>query len=515
MKRNSSKPKRRYGDAGFTLVELVVVIAVLAILAGVGAVAYSGYIDYANKGVDRQTVGEVIRAIEMAGYSETVPEGTGFVPVVLSNGDKGPVIATSDPTIKGIIENALKDAYGDLSSIKLAYDGWEGSFSKGTFQKIKDGANVKAYWEAIKNSDGSIKDLTSYSGHVDEIWDIVSNMVEALDKGNLAVDGITYEGGKSTDYLTKMVTQTQESTNTSKIIDAWTNGSQFTDVTGTGAYLGAKLARNYAFYQFVQEKYSDEIAADKDMKTALENIKINGKDYTLALAGIKDKEGNPVWTDIMDDYKTSGRAAIDAKAYLSLMEAVGSVKAEGVELKDSDYLKEATKLIGGVEPALAGDSSMLEMLSGNAIDDAGPSKITIYVTIENGMMKVKPGQNGVAPEDADPRDKSDSNVPSEPVAYTENGATFSKSEDVGVIVMKPNSSITITINSIPKVNESKCRWEGASFTGNVTNASSNQAAKTVTITAGAAGSGTVTVSWVNTIGGNETPVSFTLNVSIK
>lgn len=513
MKRNSSKPKRCYGDAGFTLVELVVVIAVLAILAGVGAVAYNGYIEYANKGVDRQTVGEVIRAIEMAGYSETVPEGTGFVPVILSNGEKGPVIATSDSTIKGIIEDSLKDAYGDLSSIKLAYDGWDSLPSAETFEKIKNGKNVQAYWSEIKDGEGNIKDVTSYSGHVDEIWDIVSNMVEALDKGNLAVDGVEYEGGKRTDYLTEMVAQTQASGNLDSIIDAWKNGNEFTSVTGMGAYLGAKLARNYAFYQFVQEKYSDKIAESETMKKALENVKINGKDYTLALSDNAD------WTNILSDYKTSGRAAIDAQAYLSLMEAVGSVKAEGVTLEDSDYLKEATKLIGGVEPALAGDSSMLDILStaSGLLADAGSSKITIYVTIENGMMKVKSAPYGVAPEDADPRDKSDSNVPSEPVAYTEDGATLSldgnQSPMTGEIVMRPNDTITVTITNLPN-NGPKIINYDATTSGNVTTATLDKDKKTITITTGASGEGNVNISWTVNIGPTQN-VSIELKVLIK
>ena len=61
---------------GFTLVELVVTIAVLAILAGVGAVAYTGYIEYANKGKDRATVGEIINAIQLADYADPTLYGT-------------------------------------------------------------------------------------------------------------------------------------------------------------------------------------------------------------------------------------------------------------------------------------------------------------------------------------------------------------------------------------------------------------------------------------------------------
>lgn len=59
---------RRHSD-GFTLVELIVVIAILAILAGVGTVGYSGYIKSANKNADKVLVGNIIRAIDVAGKS--------------------------------------------------------------------------------------------------------------------------------------------------------------------------------------------------------------------------------------------------------------------------------------------------------------------------------------------------------------------------------------------------------------------------------------------------------------
>ncbi len=133
---------------GFTLVELIVVIAILAILAGAGSVGYSQYIAAANKGADKQLVGNIMRAIDTATNSHAfdfdagtqvsnqglqVP--TGFV--VLSNtpitdAENNPqgyaYIMTPDGTSVNttFLNDALTAAFGSNydASMRLKSDKW-------------------------------------------------------------------------------------------------------------------------------------------------------------------------------------------------------------------------------------------------------------------------------------------------------------------------------------------------------------------------------------------------------
>ena len=144
MKQNSSQQKRK--TKGFTLVELIVVIAILAILSAVGAVAYTGYIEHTKKGLDKQTVGEIIHAIELANYDDpSLFENGG---VVYISGPDGNGTTGGDTATNAALSNAL----GDLTTVKLTYDGWglEG-FSESVktgFQGLMDNTNSKAnaYW---------------------------------------------------------------------------------------------------------------------------------------------------------------------------------------------------------------------------------------------------------------------------------------------------------------------------------------------------------------------------------
>lgn len=60
------------GDAGFSLVELIIVIAIMAALVAVLAPQYIKYVENSRKQVDESAVAEVIHAVELAIANEAI-----------------------------------------------------------------------------------------------------------------------------------------------------------------------------------------------------------------------------------------------------------------------------------------------------------------------------------------------------------------------------------------------------------------------------------------------------------
>ncbi len=391
MKRNSSKPKRRYGDAGFTLVELVVVIAVLAILAGVGAVAYNGYIDYANKGNDRALVGEIIHALELADYAN--PELFG------ENGGAMVILTTNGVQVAGGLEGsdlkgALEDAFGDLKSATLSYDKWDGTPDMSVFKDLRNSKAIKAYVDAGKTA--------SFANNIDDLWDTIQGYTD----GSLA----QFSGQ---DYLAKAV-ESFSQWDDSKAVqfqNMWREGDFSSANVGSRA-LAATAARNYSFYSYAKSQN-----LEPDMLSELDTFKNSLVDFA---AGPFDSSTvkstyfsghNNEWAKIMSDYNEN-QGATDALAFLGMIDAAGEVgKNLEATVHDNDadkdyasndaYKEAMSKYLGMVSNVLSGRvnykeiADLAEKVNGNAV--------VISVTKANGKLDFD-----VNPKPANPREDGSS-----------------------------------------------------------------------------------------------------------
>ena len=378
MKRNSSNktPKRSLG--GFTLVELIVVIAILAILAGVGAVAYTGYINYTKQGLDKQTIGEIIHAIELANYDDPSLFEKDATVYITENGIK------SD---RAEVDAALARALGDLSTVKLAYEGWplEG-FSESVktgFQGLMDNTNSKAnaYWKAVSDNGKT----ATFAADVDDLWEHFTAL-------------------KSTKYwkpenMGKAVQMSNEKQDT--IISIWTNGTTFLDPSicdvTENVYLALSMARNYSFAAYAEKNAE----LNDKMKEELETFKLSSGMFGAEMV-LKGKSGTDSmlkdsgWAKVIAAYyDDADQLKADALGYLAIMEAA-NVIADGkpTEMKGDEFLDAMEPHLATVSGALTKGKSALEA--------------AMAVTGENAQILVAKNADGtvtckVYPRDLDPR----------------------------------------------------------------------------------------------------------------
>ncbi len=497
---------------GFTLVELVVVIAVLAILAGVGAVAYNGYIEYANKGVDRATVGEIMHALEIADYADPTLFGENGIAVVglTKNGIKaqGP----------GGLTGALEDAFGDLGLTKLSYDNWEGA-DFGVLPTI----TKKSFVQDCLNERETNGTTSTYTGHFDEVWDEMTKFLTMLHGNSGALpDGIT---GGADDYLDKIVTYSTGAS-APAIKNAWEQGKGFdvSELQNNPTVFGARLARNMAFALYAQSR--TDIYDPATMGEKLEQFKDNAA-ASEDVFGEFCFEDDPnttdddaiiqKWKQLLDDYKTSGKAAQDANAYLGLMQAadeVGRNTEGGGHLKDTEFLDKMSNYMGMMDGIFSGEIDVSEDTGLGSWSSEGSNVILVIARkLPDGTLNIDVSPNPADPRGTEEKYSTDINYSgaAETLSFTDNSdnkftankpivlsSTDSSHKSCVITAMNGSSPVDFsTATNVDNTNRSLVRFD--------------QTTGTVSVVGTGTGSATITVTVPGLLGRNRT-YTFTVNV---
>ena len=478
MKQNSSTEKSK--NRGFTLVELIVVIAILAILSAVGAVAYTGYIEYTKKGLDKQTVGEIMHAIELANYDDTSLFENPVTVFISGPEGNGTTSLNTD------IDNALSNALGDLTTVKVS----EKSVGDPAAILTALSSNSR-YNDYITAAKGGAK--ATFADDVFGLWDSV---VEA--KTNFA--------SPRKDFLNLAVQYANNygTGNESPAFDNWKNGKAIDDM-GPEDGQAVSLARNYCFAVY---------AAKQDLTPAMQKQLqdfINGGYGLYGAAGLhtkffgdifdEDEEGHSTksaWDQIVTAYEKE-QADIDVKAYLALMAATEAIDPTGT-MQDDEIMGEMNKVLGSLD-AIMRDPDNAETIKSTIIE-----KCATITVIKNpdGTLTMKP-----YPEDLNPRDENNSGGSSSGKEESEGCSknhtstvevTLGGSPTNGTLQLKNNGSLTDTIelclidNNCPSCTLS---YSSAHFeTGSISISGTSDVIKVEgnTITALKSGTATVTIT---------------------
>lgn len=421
--------KKRKGTGGFTLVELIVVIAILAILAGVGTVAYTGYITATRKGVDRQTVGDLMYAAQLADYANPNlfgNDGSAMIAVT----EQGTLVAGgSDLTL---LESAMEDSVGDLDNVSLSYDDWNGTVDGATFQGMKDSLSGIGYTDESGNilwtdAEGNTASV-SYAASADELWNTVETVAQGL------ADSNSLGGMSAGEYLARAAQYTAETdtinsgtlmgnafATTGRITEIISGATETTDPVASGAGLAAVMARNYAFAEYVrnqtdvstatiaaiQNYFPDDIISllyNNSNPSNITGLNDNIRTDFSALKSAVDGYLDPCFSDGTSNVS---QAYLDGMIYYALMYNINDVSGEdGIyDPSDSGYLDDISGYVSVAGTAFSGavDWDSMVALADSLGNGSYNCTVVITATKENGHLTFK-----VSPADADPRDGEES-----------------------------------------------------------------------------------------------------------
>lgn len=417
-----AKQKR---TGGFTLIELIVVIAILGILAGVGTVAYTGYIKAANKGVDKQTVGDLMYAAQLADYANPglIQEGGTGAMIVIS--EKGTDAAGGTNTEQ--LKKALEDSVGSLDAVKLAYMEWAGSIDGATLKSMKDSlaGDKIGYTDANGNvlfKDENGKDATiGYAANADTLWGAVEKAAGAVAQ----TDSQNRTPGQFVQLMAEYTAGISGYSNGDSVGSAWTNSNTLAQSGSNEAVassMGMCIARNFAFAEYLKsanisvsdstlQKFQvtptrDTAANDwvSEILRETETAKVKFGDDLSTLKNAAQAYQTGVYTKDGSQEKYS-QAYLDGMIYYAMMHNVNEVsKPDSKYDPTSDtYLKDIGGYVSIAGSVFSGSTDWASMvtLAESLNDSEAKTAVVIKVSKEDGKLDFD-----VNPVDADPRDEA-------------------------------------------------------------------------------------------------------------